>query len=354
MFNYIARNPYPKTTTNWFFSLFSNSSFSSGSVERGVGSLVLPAQSRTAQNVGQENLDRLSNNYALAIDQGFIQTHDEARLHTVEITSELSNELLMKDRPFIIKFNGNGGQFEDSLDRYCKEVKVMGATIIAFNYRGVGQSQVTPTTFQDLVTDGIAQVQRLVDSGADSKHILLDGHSLGGGVATLVAEHFHQKGLPVYLWNDRSFASISKAAAHLIAPNLPGVMGEVVESSIETSSWSVMNATGWDRNIASAYLRIPPQFRSHLVIDDVPRISGDGVIDFKASLHQAVRNSEQCDTGYVVTYRGTRGHNAPRSALVYKEDRDVNGQDLFETFAQKIKDKSQTLESSYSSSRSVI
>jgi len=122
---------------------------------------------------------------------------------------------------FIIKFNGNGGQYQDLLSQYGRDAQRLGKTVIGFNYRGVGNSQKTPDTFQDLITDGIAQVQRLLDNGANPEHILLDGHSLGGGIATMVVEHFHKKGHHIYLWNDRSFASISKAAAGIIAPDLP-------------------------------------------------------------------------------------------------------------------------------------
>ena len=74
-----------------------------------------------------------------------------------------------------------------------------------------------PESFQDLVTDGIAQVQRVLDLGANPKNITLDGLSLGGGVADLlVAYHFHQLGKQVYLWNDRSFATPFKSCSRTV------------------------------------------------------------------------------------------------------------------------------------------
>lgn len=72
-----------------------------------------------------------------------------------------------------------------------------------------------PQIFSDLVDNGEKVVQAVKNQfGLDSKHILLYGHSLGGGVASQVATRFYrsEQDCP-HLLVDRSFASISRVGA---------------------------------------------------------------------------------------------------------------------------------------------
>jgi hypothetical protein len=335
LINYQAPNPYPQTKT--FFSLCS--SFTSAT--ESIGKLVLPAQWREPENLNSQILGKLSTNFNLSIDAGYIGTHDGATIDTIQLTPLTEPLNTIEQRRFIIKFNGNGMQYTDALNNYAYDANKLKETVIAFNYRGVGNSKKTPGAFQDLVTDGIAQVQRLLDLGVTPKNITLDGLSLGGGVATMVAYHFHQLGKQIYLWNDRSFASLSKAAAGMLAPTLPGLADDLVNSSCESTLWSVMKSTGWDVDIANAYKAIPSEFKGYMVVAKKSNNSnGDGVISHKASLHKGVRAFEKqthSETGHKVLaqFNLFGGHNMPRMSLVSKNNIHETAQDLFEQFELK-------------------
>ena len=231
-------------------------------------------------------------------------------------------------------------QFQDHLVDYAREAKRLATTLVAFNYRGVGASTGQPANLQQLVTDGIAEVQRLLDEmRVQSTHIILDGISLGGAVATLVARHFHQKGLPINLWNDRSLSTLSKAATSMIAPEIPGLLGTMSKRAVEGSVSSVLTPSGWDANVAEAYRAIPAMYKGYMVVAKLSAHSaGDGIIGHRASLHRAVIREEKqtgIKTGHKVLSRGLfGGHNEPRRNLISKRDHSVNGQILFDNFVR--------------------
>lgn len=336
MFSYTAPNPYEKKS---FFSSFFSSLFSISSSES-IGKLVLPAQWREPTNVSEMTLKQFAASYDLVIQGGYVHTHDDAMLDTIELKpkSELNKAIDKQD--FIIKFNGNGMLYQDALRNFAYDANKLGATVVGFNYRGVGNSQKTPATFQDLVTDGIAEVQRLLDSGADSKRITVDGLSLGGGVATMVTSHFHKMGKSVYLWNDRSFASISKAAVGMVAPKTKNIFDETLTTSFEFTSSSLMKSAGWDVNVAKAYIAIPDAYKSHMyVAEQSVRSDGDGVIAHRASLHEGVKDEEmkrRVTTGHEVYAKNGLfgGHNMSRRDLLSAENPSLSGQDEFEKFVK--------------------
>lgn len=345
MIDYKAPDPYTANNASFMSWLLSYLVPSSQSIQQTIGPLILPAQMREAMHLSSAELDHLAARFNLTIETGFIGTYDEAIIDTIELSPKVIQNDSLENKCFIIKFNGNSGQYQDTLLEYARDAQKLDMTVIGFNYRGVGKSDKTPETFQDLITDGIAQVQRLLDNGVKSERILLDGISLGGGIATMVAKHFHKNGYPLYLWNDRSFASISKAAAGILAPTLPSIISYPIEASFETSSWSVMKPNGWDRNISSAYRYIPDSYKNYIVVArKSEQSSGDGVISHQASLHKAVRREEKKKgvlTGHKVLAQNSffGGHNSDRRALISKDNPKQNGQELFEHFAMRLHQK---------------
>jgi len=334
--SYAAPNPYLKSYTGIDFidSILRSMNPSSSSLHSGkVGKLVLPAQRRESLTLKSDRIKSLEN-YQLQMTKVKITTFDNAEIDGIEINPEKKSDI------YIIKFNGNGALFEDrgNFEQYINDAYRLNANVIAFNYRGVGNSKKTPESSQDLVTDGIAEVQRILDQGVEAKHIVLDGLSLGGGVATLVAKHFHDKGIKVNLFNDRSFSSVSNAGAHMA---LRRELSPAIEYSIETTSSSFVSLAGWQINAAKAYATIPVANKAYMyVTDDLkhPGNQGDLVIPEKASLHEALNTQPQKQGDFYKMTCGlfSGGHNASRKKLIHSTDKELNGEKVFDDFVRQV------------------
>jgi hypothetical protein len=335
MFRYDAPNPYQ--VKSYFSSFISHVAYS-----KVVGNLVLPGPGYNSEPINESTFKNFSKSFNVIIQAGHVGTHDGATLETVQITPfPLTNQANDKQH-FIIKFNGNGMCYDDLLREFANDANKLDVTVIGFDYRGVSNSTKTPNTFQDLVTDGIAQVQRLLDKGIDSTHINLDGISLGGGVATMVASYFHCIGQPVYLWNDRSFSSIAKTAANLALPDTNDICTKTLSLPIETMFWMVMLSVGWEDNIAKAYNSIPKEYKGYsYVAKKSDRSAGDGVIAHRASLHEGVKQYEKnknMKTGHKFFAQSMfGGHNMSRNDLISTENQNLSAQDVFENFVRKNK-----------------
>ena len=169
---------------------------------------------------------------------------------------------------------------------------------------------------------------------ANSQNILLDGLSMGAAVATLVAAYFHKINKPVYVWNDRSFSSLSAAAVDMVASTQPVLIKYFIRQWI-----SMM---GWDVDVASAYEQIPEKYKAYMIVAKLSTLSkGDTVISHASSLHTAIRKKEQEDkhsTCRKVFSNGIFdiGHKDARKNLISKDNTQQTGQDLFGDFVRKI------------------
>jgi hypothetical protein len=327
LFSYLAPNPFPPKTdflTRFFAGM--SGSLSSVSRSESIGGVVLPAQGRRDIKVSDERIATLERECEVSIQRGEVETHDGAVLDTIEVKS--SHEGAHR---YIVKFNGNGGLYQDLLTEYVRDAKRLEATIIGFNYRGVGKSYPNPRAYQELVTDGIAEVRRLLDSGVPSTQIILDGHSLGGSVAVLVASYFHKRDLPMYVINDRSFSTLANAAAGIVKRIVP-----LPESSLASTSHVALTLTGWQVDVANAYKAIPAEYKCYMVVDkDSADGLGDGVISDRASMHQAVKEAETKKaevTGGSFGLFFNEGHCKSRKALKNKSDLKKTAQDFVDEF----------------------
>lgn len=299
------------------------------------GKSILPAQFAKSVGPDQQLIKNLEMKYHVEMKPYQIKTHDDAYLSSIEINCP-SEE---KNHPYIIEFNGNGESYtrEYKLTNLANDASRLQATVIGFNYRGVEPSTSVPTSKTQLVTDGIAQVQRLLDKKVEPNRIVLYGLSLGGGIATLVAKHFHDKGIRINLFNDRSFSSISSTATRMIFRELP----EAAETAIESTSYSSLSASDWEINAAKAYKTIPSQYKGYMYVADAAELKGnggDGIIPHKSSLHEGVKDSK--DQGKhcykMFTRNSLFGHNLQRNQLIYSKDDKLTGQDIFEEFVRSV------------------
>ena len=134
-----------------------------------------------------------------------VTTEDNVTLNTISFTT--SNRSSGK---YIINFMGNNKSCfdRDFIPQIIADVaEAEDVTSIAFDYRGTGTHFCGPGSKYDLVQDGIAQVQALLDQNVLPENIRLSGHSLGGAIAIEVAAYFHRRGQKIYVFADRTFAS---------------------------------------------------------------------------------------------------------------------------------------------------
>lgn len=334
MINYQAPNPYPKKESSFSFFRFLFSLFSSES----VGKLVLPAQTRKSLVIKPEVLQEISVKHQVLVDQGFVYTHDGAALATIEITPAKQMFKPSNEKHYIVKFNGNYDLYENHLEEFAILANKCNATIVAFNYRNVGQSSKTaPRSIKDIEIDGIAEVQRLIAAGVKSKRILLDGISLGGVIATTTANYFHKHKKPVDLFNDRSLSQVSSAAYYLIERDL-SLENDLLQTSFESSTSGILHTTGWEENASAAYQNIPNEFKAYMVVGKQSKKTGskgDGVIHDFASLHHGVRKADKGATCKKVFSLYQEGHNVSRADLVSKADPTKTGEDIFIEFAMR-------------------
>jgi fermentation-respiration switch protein FrsA (DUF1100 family) len=78
--------------------------------------------------------------------------------------------------------HGNGGNISHRLDLY-QALLSTGAAVLAFDYRGYGQSEGRPSE-EGTVLDAQAALAWLRTRGFAASHVIAYGESLGGGIAT--------------------------------------------------------------------------------------------------------------------------------------------------------------------------
>lgn len=159
---------------------------------------------------------------------------------------------------WIIFFNANMQKYEEwffYFHRYAREAKV---GMLVFNWRGVAGSGGYASCVDDLVKDGTAALQHLLDMGIDPKHILIHGLSIGACVAALVRarQPVAQHG-PALL--DRPFSTLSRVLGGYVEfgmgptpgkqPCAKGCMRVLKRGLLELLAglvWLILLATGWD------------------------------------------------------------------------------------------------------------
>lgn len=277
-----------------------------------------------------------------------LKTRDGAVLDTSEIYPKLTPHQL-----YIVQFCGTRFSYTEEIDALTGQAMQLQAHVIAFDYRGVNKSQKMPNCANDLIQDGIAQVQRLLDQHVQSQNIILKGISLGGAIATKVAKHFHDQGKPLYLFNDRSFSSIANVVEGWIRTwqrngHTEPLYGKIIGKIAKPFIWILLSAGKWNINVVSDFLAIPQEYKEHLVVrtphgERTARIKDDSTITHYASLYRALKpycisppqRKEQKEKRFVVAEESDvkEGHRVPLSSL---RRGNITGQQAFENFAKKV------------------
>ena len=244
------------------------------------------------------------------IKQCIVEMPNHVRLHTREYTQKkITGDV--NTAPHIIYFKGNASRYDFELEKMKNDALDLNAVVIGFHHSNFGYSglvnsdgtvsTVVPLSQAELVEQGVAQVQRLLDKGVDSHQVVLHGHSLGGGIATLVAWHFQQQGIAIKVYNDRSFSNISSEASELLIPRFPitnnssisekivyslkGIVASAMKSLIKLSDWDlnagdvITQLKTWD------YAVVRHAVRSST--GTILKLQEDEIIKYNASLHRA-------------------------------------------------------------------
>jgi fermentation-respiration switch protein FrsA (DUF1100 family) len=100
--------------------------------------------------------------------------------------------------PWMLVFHGNAGNISsDGRPAHYARLRALGLNVVAFDYRGYGESEGQPTE-AGLYLDAEAAYAFLRDSlGVAADRIILFGHSLGSAVAVDLASRVPARGLVV-------------------------------------------------------------------------------------------------------------------------------------------------------------
>lgn len=176
--------------------------------------------------------------------QDFLAKHDNASnvrfshktgplLDGVEITQPQAKK-------WIVIFQPNADFYESNLEWARQLGKDYKTNVFLFNYRGVGESQGSPVTPDDLVEDGITALNYVKSKGANAEDIALLGHSLGGSVGVLSLAHGGEEFKDVSIIADRTFKDLPSAAKDLV-----GNFAEYILKNY--TAWQMDTKEGWKK-----------------------------------------------------------------------------------------------------------
>jgi pimeloyl-ACP methyl ester carboxylesterase len=122
---------------------------------------------------------------------------------------------LSQDAPVFLYFCGNAGNLSDR-EEMMTRAAAAGLQIVAFDYRGTGQSQGRAT--EETVNRDASEIYKYVlqSLNVDSSRIILWGHSIGGAVATELGRKHPPAGIVL----EGTFRS-GEAMAKRLLPFLP-------------------------------------------------------------------------------------------------------------------------------------
>lgn len=237
----------------------------------------------------------LSNTEMLSLHQHTIVTHDGVKLDTLEIEPIAQQSIDAKYKKYIINFIDMNACYQEMINELRADALDFEGNLVSFNYRGVGRSTGCPKSFNDLVIDGIAQVQRLLDQKVTSQNITLNGRSMGGAIAALVAYHFHQQKQPINVFNDRSFSTMT----NVIVGSMRGENEETWRGKL--LGWFAkpfiklgLSLVQWEVNAGDAFKAIPIAYRDYMLVRASKKLKSEGALDDQlitpyASMHEALK-----------------------------------------------------------------
>lgn len=188
-------------------------------------------------------------------------------LHSVRIEPE------NKTGSVIIIFNGLNATFrnEKKLRTYCQLAKDTGHTVIGFDYGGTGMHRISTWSHYPLVNDGWHMVLKVAKEMPDHGNLILKGNSLGGAIATKVAKRCHNINIKAYLWNGRSFKSVSATIAGYIrtfrrSGYYKNRLTKLISAVCLPFISLILRLTKCEIDVAEDYKNIPAAYKNYYIV----------------------------------------------------------------------------------------
>eukprot|EP00929_Paragymnodinium_shiwhaense_P106819 TRINITY_DN72569_c0_g1_i1.p1 TRINITY_DN72569_c0_g1~~TRINITY_DN72569_c0_g1_i1.p1 ORF type:complete len:358 (+),score=78.30 TRINITY_DN72569_c0_g1_i1:101-1174(+) len=170
---------------------------------------VLPGMQTPEQN--PEGM-RSPAEHDLPFEDVWLQTDDDVKVHAWFITTDVNPE----EAPTILFCHANAGNIGLRVPNFAQLVARLEVNILAFDYRGYGLSEGSPTE-EGLIEDVLSAWRWLQDAGrdgrVDARKVFIFGRSLGGAVAIALAHELQQRngeeGMPCGIILENTFTSIS-------------------------------------------------------------------------------------------------------------------------------------------------
>jgi hypothetical protein len=152
-----------------------------------------------------------------------VTSTNQANINFCEATKNPNNQV--KDQKIIIHAVGNGDCYENHMNEYAHlAAQFPDYRIVGLNFRGTMKSTGRAWSENDWIEDIKSVVKQYQDQGVSLQNILLNGHSLGGALATIAAAKIYEEAKDkalkekidpktvksIKLLNNRSFANATE------------------------------------------------------------------------------------------------------------------------------------------------
>ena len=259
---------------------------------------------------------------AWSIKPVMLKTSEHKHLDTVTLTPP--NFRSNKKQKVIVVFNPNAALWQDMLPDMINWARDLDAKVVGFNYRGVGHSESKPKKSLDLIRDGIELVEHI--KRISDTPMVIYGRSIGGSVASYVANHMYKRGWAPKLFVDRSFRKLSSAANHII--------NKFQKQAWKSDTWEGslfalapvpslarlgIFISKWSLNTEKEFKAIPKSQRLAIYV------SNDEMFPFNQSLCSSLPEDEQ-----KWLFKGS--HNQPLDSLMHHKINGLNATNLFYNF----------------------
>ncbi|MDR3624363.1 MAG: hypothetical protein P4L16_04400 [Chlamydiales bacterium] len=227
-----------------------------------------------------------------------IETADQVKLDTIVIEHSSQQSRAATEQKWIVIMPGNLMCYEQFLNLAKKFSDKIQVNVLFGNYRGVMRSEGAATSLHDLVLDGEAMIQYLLQQKVPQENILIHAVSLGGGVGAEVASYHQNEHDGMHLYSDRSFSTLASAIKSVVplAITLMPQMNLVGRVSARLMSWigprllgnmGAMAASlgGWKLDSLANFQKV--KGKKFIIYSH-----GDGIIRYHASLYKALKEMQ--------------------------------------------------------------